>query len=303
MNQNDARKQARRVTVIGFFWNAALAVVKFWVGIFAQSSALIADAVHSISDLASDIGVFISLKVADKPVDINHNYGHGKFETLATILIGLFLFAAGIGILWNSITILFNYFQGQVIPKPGSLALIALVLSIAVKEWLYHYTIRRGKSLHRQVLVVNAWHHRSDALSSVAVLIGVSGAIFLGERWVLLDPIAAALVSLVILRVAFKSGLDAINELTEVSLSEERRNEILDIVSQVPGVNTPHNLKTRTIGNTTAIDMHIKVDKNLGIVEAHDISSQVEEKLKQSFGQDTFISIHVEPLIPPSEMN
>ncbi|MEJ2053548.1 MAG: cation diffusion facilitator family transporter [Calditrichaceae bacterium] len=297
LTPNERLAKARRVTWIGLIWNVFLTILKFIIGIISRSNALIADAVHSLSDFASDISVLIGLKVASKPVDHDHNYGHGKFETLSAIIVGITLFAVGIGILWNSATIIYDYFHGKALTSPGASALIALVISILVKEGLYQYTAKSGKTLHSQVLIANAWHHRSDAFSSIAVLIGVSGAILLGDKWVILDPVAAGIVSLLILKVAGQTGYEAFNELMEVSLSRERQKEILDLVSQVPGVNIPHNLKTRQIGNTVAIDLHIKVDNDLSIVEAHDISTSVEDKLKESFGEDSFISIHVEPLM------
>ncbi|MEJ2543595.1 MAG: cation diffusion facilitator family transporter [Calditrichaceae bacterium] len=296
--ENKERLQkARRVTWIGMIWNVFLTILKFVVGFIARSSALIADAVHSLSDFASDISVLIGLKVASKPVDHDHNYGHGKFETLAAIIVGLMLFVVGIGILWDSITILYDYFNGEPLIRPGAIALYAIIASILVKEGLYQYTIKSGKSLHSQVLIANAWHHRSDALSSIAVLFGVSGAILLGDRWVILDPISAGLVSILILKVAAQASFDSFNELMEVSLGKERQKEIFALVAEVPGVSIPHNLRTRKIGNTVAIDMHIKVDKNLTIIKAHDIATLVENKLKEAFGADSFISIHVEPLL------
>jgi len=297
IDNNERLYKARRVTWIGMIWNVFLTILKFVVGFMARSSALIADAVHSLSDFASDISVLIGLKVASKPVDHDHNYGHGKFETLAAIIVGFMLFLAGIGILWNSIITIYDHFTGVPIFQPGTIALYAIIASILVKEGLYRYTVISGKSLNSQVLIANAWHHRSDALSSIAVLIGVSGAILLGERWVILDPISAGLVSILILKVAAQSSYDSFNELMEVSLGKERQKEILALVAEVPGVSIPHNLKTRKIGNTVAIDMHIKVDKDLSIVKAHDISTLVENKLKEAFGAESFISIHVEPLI------
>jgi cation diffusion facilitator family transporter len=295
LTREERNLKSRRVTWIGMIWNIFLTIIKFVVGILSRSSALVADAIHSLSDFASDIGVLVGLKVAEKPVDLDHNYGHGKFETLATIFIGGTLFAVGLGILWNSLTNIYNHLNGIPLIKPGVLAIYAIVASIIVKEGLYQYTVKSGKLLQSQVLIANAWHHRSDSLSSIAVLIGVSGAILLGEKWIILDPISAGIVSFFILRVAYQTGRTALNELMEESLDDERRKEIMRVVSSVPGVNIPHNLKTRKIGATVAIDLHIKVDRNLTIVQAHDIATLVEEKLKDSFGQETFISIHVEP--------
>ena len=170
-----------------------------------------------------------------------------------------------------------------------------MVLSIVVKETLFHYTIKTGKMLNSPLLIANAWHHRSDALSSVAVLVGISGALFLGEHWVILDPVAAIVVSIFIFKMAGGIMKDSIDELLEASLSKEHQQEIVRIVSDVPGVSNPHRLKTRRIGKNIAIDMHIHVNPKLSIIEAHNISTNVEKVLAGAFGPYTFISIHVEP--------
>ncbi len=287
--------QARRVTWIGIYWNIFLVVTKFIAGILGRSTALVADAIHSLSDFAGDIAVLTGLKIAGRPVDDTHNYGHGKFETLSNIFISLLLIIVGFGILWNSIYNIIDHIKSQTVVRPTWLALIVVVLSVLIKEGLYRYTVRKGHALNSPALITNAWHHRTDAFSSIAVLIGVSGAMFLGDHWVVLDPIAAAAVSLFIIKVGFGFLYDSINELMEASLSQEHRETILALVDEVPGARFPHNLRTRKIGNTVAIDMHIKVSPKLSIVEAHDIATQVEYKLKSAYGEDAFISIHVEP--------
>jgi len=287
--------QARHVTWIGIYWNIFLVITKFIAGIFGRSTALVADAIHSLSDFAGDIAVLTGLKIAGKPVDDTHNYGHGKFETLSNIIISLLLIIVGFGILWNSILNIIGHLKAENILRPNWLALIVVVLSVIIKEGLYQYTVRSGKALNSPALITNAWHHRTDAFSSIAVLIGVSGAMFLGEQWVVLDPAAAAAVSLFIIKVGFGFLYDSLNELMEASLSQEHRESILALVDEVPGAKFPHNLRTRKIGNTVAIDMHIKVSPSLSIVEAHDIATQVEDKLKSVYGEKAFISIHVEP--------
>ncbi|HGY55573.1 MAG TPA: cation transporter [Caldithrix abyssi] len=288
-------KQARRVTWIGIYWNVFLVITKFVAGIVGKSSALVADAVHSLSDFAGDIAILAGLKIAGKPVDETHNYGHGKFETLSNIFISLLLILVGIGIFWNGISNIVEHFQGQHVDRPTWLALLIVVFSIVIKEGLYQYTVRQGHALNSPALITNAWHHRTDAFSSVAVLFGVSGAMFLGERWLVLDPLAAVAVSIFIFKVGFGFLYESMNELMEASLSAEHREEILNIVDDVPGAKFPHNLRTRKIGNTVAIDMHIKVNPRLSIVEAHDIATQVEDRLKAVYGETAFISIHVEP--------
>jgi cation diffusion facilitator family transporter len=291
----DRTNRAIRVTWIGLLWNIFLTLFKLFAGVIGKSNALIADAFHSLSDFITDIAIIIGLNLAKKPVDETHNYGHGKFETLSTIIISISLFFVSIAILGNGIIQISKAIQGQILHQPGWIAFIAASGSIIVKEILYQYTIRAGTKINSQALIANAWHHRSDALSSLAATFGIAGAILLGEQWRILDPIAAIVVSFFIFRVAVTVFKRSINELLEASLSEELKSKILNIVKTVPGAADPHNLKTRKIGNSIALDMHIKVKPSLSIVEAHDISTSVEKKLKESFGNDTFISIHIEP--------
>jgi cation diffusion facilitator family transporter len=296
MNEMDNRLgHASRVTWVGLIWNVVLTALKFWIGFWGKSSALVADAIHSLSDFSTDIAVLTGLRIASKPVDTNHHYGHGKFETLSTIFIGFSLFIVGIGLLWSGSKTIYETFLGQPLPAPGKWTLLAAGISIIVKEGLYQYTARAGKKYQSQPLIANAWHHRTDALSSVGVLAGISGAIFLGDQWTVLDPIAAVLVSILILQVSFTTAREAVDELMEASLSDKGNAEIIEIVKNVSGVINPHNLKTRKIGSTIAIDMHIKVDPKLTIVEAHDIATKVELQIKEIHGQQTFTSIHVEP--------
>ena len=288
-------KTARKVTWIGILWNVVLIAVKFAAGTIAHSSALIADAFHSVSDFGSDMAVLISVRLSNREADETHHYGHGKIETLASILITIFLFSVAVGIMINGVLKIIDFYQGKPLRQPGLVALLAALLSVVVKEGLYRYTHQKGKAIKSSALIANAWHHRSDALTSVAVSLGIAGAYFLGNHYLILDPIAAILVSLFILnyvRVSFKEG---INELLEASLGQDVNEEILEISRQVAGVNIPHNLKTRRIGNIVAIDMHIKVKATLSIVEAHEIASRLEKKLKEAYGEESFISIHVEP--------
>jgi len=292
---NDQANSAKRVTWIGFVVNTLLIIVKLIAGILGTSSALIADAIHSLSDSAGDLVVLSGIKLAQKPVDDTHNYGHGKFETLSAIIISISLIVVAAGILWNGVVSVYDTLKGIPVAIPAMGTLIAVVLSIVVKEALFHYTIKTGKALNSPLLIANAWHHRSDALSSVAVLVGISGALFLGEHWVILDPVAAIVVSIFIFKMAGGIMKDSIDELLEASLSKEHQQEIIRIVSDVPGVSNPHRLKTRRIGINIAIDMHIHVNPKLSIIEAHNISTNVEKVLAGAFGPNTFISIHVEP--------
>ena len=295
LNFEQRAKIARKVTWVGILWNVVLIAIKFLAGILAHSSALIADAFHSVSDFGSDIAVLISVRLSNRPVDDTHHYGHGKIETLSSIIITVFLFFVAIGIMINGALQIFDFYRGKPLSQPGLAALMAALLSIVVKESLYRYTIQKGRSINSSALIANAWHHRSDALTSIAVSLGISGAYFLGSKYRILDPVAAILVSLFILNYVRTSFYEGVNELLEASLGKEINEQIIEISKQVTGVHVPHNLRTRRIGNMIAIDMHIKVNPSLSIVQAHEIASKLENRLKEEFGRESFVSIHVEP--------
>lgn len=295
-NNHLRMQEAKQVTWVGFWANVGLTILKFVAGIAGRSSAMIADAVHSLSDFVTDLVLLFSFRIVSKPVDDTHDYGHGKFETLASNIVGLSLILVGLGILWNGGEKVYRGFTGEALPQPGGIALAAAIVSILVKEALYQYQVKVGKRINSSAVIANAWHHRSDALSSVATFIGITGAIFLGENWRVLDPVAAVLVSLLVLKVAVPIVWESLKELLEVSLGEDIKREIIEIVNSVPGAEEPHNLRTRKIGNYVAVDIHIRVKKSLSVVEAHDISIAVEARLKDSLGEGSFIYVHVDPL-------
>ncbi|MFC1514976.1 cation diffusion facilitator family transporter [Candidatus Omnitrophota bacterium] len=292
---NNRSLKANRVIWVGLFINIILTFLKLLAGIYGKSAAMIADAFHSLSDFGTDIVVLLSFRIIDKPVDKSHDYGHGKVETLVSVVIGVVLLAVGVKICWSGLYRVYKFYQGQLIPQPGLIAFYAAAISIISKEWLYRYTLKVGKAINSQAVIANAWHHRSDAFSSIGTMIGIGGAIILGERWRILDPIAAIVVSFLIIKTAVVISREGFNELVEVSLSDKTENEILGIVRSVPGVKMPHNLKTRKIGNYVAIDIHIRVNKDLNIMEGHAIATEVEKKIKEAFGENAFISIHIEP--------
>lgn len=282
-------------TLVGSVANVALTTFKFIAGILGGSAAMMADAVHSLSDFVTDLVVLAFVHVSAKPQDKSHDYGHGKFETLATFIIGLALVAAATGIIVSGALRLIDWMQGAPLRLPGRLALWAALVSILVKELLYHYTRSRGKALRSQALVANAWHHRSDALSSVAAAIGIGGALLLGEQWAVLDPVASVVVGLMLMKVSWDLLKPSVGELSEGSLSDEAEHEIEQIVSSVPGVSEPHNLRTRHIGNRVAIEAHIRLDGDMPLREAHEAASAIERQLKARFGHDALITIHMEP--------
>lgn len=288
-------KQIISVTIWGAVANIVLTLAKLAAGILGRSAAMVADAIHSLSDLISDAVVLAMVKIAGKDKDESHNFGHGKFETLATVVVSLLLLVVGVSLMSKGIEKIRFVAGGGVIEKPGMIALWAALFSIAVKEVLYQWTARVGKSVNSQTLVANAWHHRSDALSSVGALIGIGGAILLGGKWTVLDPIVGCIISIVIIVMAVKISIPAINELTDASLSEETENQILDIISSVDKVENVHNLKTRRSGPCVIIDAHIVVDPMMNVYDAHQITVQIEKDLYEQFGYNAQISIHVEP--------
>ncbi len=296
MTDEERVKKINTITLVGSFVNFLLVVFKFIAGIAGQSAAMIADAVHSLSDFITDIIVLLFIRISNKPKDKDHDYGHGKYETMATAIIGIILFGVGIGILWNGTTEVISFCKGNPLPTPGMLAFWAAIISIVFKELLYQYTARGGKNLNSQAVIANAWHHRSDAFSSIGTAIGIGGAILLGDKWHVLDPIAAIIVSFFIIKVAIKLIIPCIDELLEKSLPDETEKEILSIITSMDGVSDPHNLRTRQIGNHIAIEIHIRMNGNMPLWESHEVTKKIENKLKERFGDNTHIGIHVEPI-------
>lgn len=288
-------KEIRRITLWGAVVNIVLTAGKIVAGIAGRSAAMIADGIHSLSDLLSDAVVLLFTHISSKGKDRDHSFGHGKFETLATLIVSIILIAVGGNLMSNGVRSIIGLFNGVEIPKPGYIALVAAAVSIVLKEWLYHATVRVGKKTGSTVVIANAWHHRSDALSSIGSLIGIGGAIVLGDKWTVLDPLASCIISIAIIVVAIKMALPSLAELLETSLPEDIEKEIVQITSSVKGVNDIHDLKTRRNGISFIIDAHIVVNPEISIVEAHDISTEVEEALRTKYGPETQLSIHVEP--------
>ena len=284
-----------RVTLIGSVVNLLLMCLKAVAGVAGHSAAMISDAVHSLSDFVTDIIVLVFVRVSGRPQDDGHDYGHGKFETIATLFIGLALAAAAVAILVSGAQKLAAWLQGEELPSPGMFALWAALISIIVKEILYHYTRIRGKRLDSPALVANAWHHRSDALSSIGAAIGIGGAILLGDRWTVLDPLASIVVGAMLVKVAWDLLGPSFRELTDSSLPANTENEMLAIINGVDGVKDPHSLRTRRVGNLIAAEVHIRLDGNLSLAEAHEKASEVERRIKERFGPQSHIIVHMEP--------
>ena len=290
------KKEIYKVTLVGSAGNAALLTFKFIAGILGNSSAMIADAIHSLSDFVTDILVLVFVSISAKPQDLSHDYGHGKFETIASFLIGLALVAAATGIVVSGVMKFTAWLNGEELEAPRWIALWAALLSIAIKEILYQYTSHRGKVLNSQVMIANAWHHRSDAFSSVGAAIGIGLAIRLGNSWAVFDPLASIVVGLMLVKVAYELLKTSINELTESSLPAETEQEIVQIIQSFGDVQQPHNLRTRRIGNRIAIEAHIRMDGQLPLNSVHERATTIEQKLKQRFGANTHVSLHMEPI-------
>lgn len=285
-----------RVTYIGFVVNLVLAAGKLAAGILGRSGAMVADAVHSFSDMATDVVVIAFARISAKPKDEDHDYGHGKYETLATIIISLALVAVGGGILFSAVRGIRVVVNGGLLPRPGAVALVAAAVSIVAKEILYRYTVRAGRRVESPSLVANAWHHRSDALSSLGTLAGIGCAYFLGTKWRIADPIAALVVAVFIFKIAFDLIRTGLDELLERSLPDDIEREILQIVTADPEVRQPHNLRTRRIGASIAIEVHVRVAGSMSVEQSHELTVDIEHRIRARFGAGTMIAIHVEPV-------
>ena len=288
-------KEIYKVTLVGSAGNAALLTFKFIAGVMGNSSAMIADAVHSLSDFITDIVVVVFVGISAKPQDTAHDYGPGKYKTIASFLIGLALVAAATGIVVTGALKLLAWWGGAELESPGWIALWAAVLSVVIKELLYQYTARRGRKLDSQVMIANAWHHRSDALSSVGAAVGIGLALWLGQHWAVFDPLASVVVGLMLMRVAYKLLKTSIGELTESSLPAETEQEIEQIILSFGDVRQPHNLRTRRIGNRIAIEAHVRMDGRLPLETVHERATTIERKLKERFGNNTHVTLHMEP--------
>lgn len=295
----EAVRVARRVTWVGFFWNAVLGVAKVLGGIFSRSSALVADGIHSFSDFFSDIVVIMMVGISRKKPDKRYQFGHGRFEALATVILSLVLLIVAVGILYEGIINVIQYCNGEELPKPGWVALLIIVFSIVIKEWLYRYTRKAGERIKSEVVVANAWHHRTDSFSSIATLIGVAGAMFFGEKWRILDPLAAIVVGIFIVIVGVDLARPALKEMLGASLEKAEKKAIIRALKATPGVRSYSDLRTFKSGNDGYVIVHIKVDPHITVEQAHHIASEAEHNMRMSVN-DLVIhpSTHIEPFRP-----
>ena len=289
-------KELTKATLVGSVGNLVLLTFKFVAGIIGHSAAMVADAVHSLSDFVTDLIVLVFVRIGARPQDESHDYGHGKFETLATLFVALALVAAAVGIIVSGALKFARWLQGEELEMPGVLALWAALLSILVKEALFRYTLRVGRREDSPAVVANAWHHRSDALSSIGAAIGIGGALLFGGRWAVLDPLASIVVGAMLVKVAWDLLRGCTGELTDSSLPADVEREIEEIICSFPEVSQPHNLRTRRIGNRIAIEAHVRLSGSMSLHDAHEIVSAIERQLRERFGHGTLVTIHMEPL-------
>lgn len=293
----------RHVTLVGFWINAVLVVIKLFFGYWGHSDALVADGYHSMSDFLTDFMVLFFVGIAYKKADKDHPYGHGKYETIISVAISFILMLVALGIGYQGVMSIFRVINGEILPRPDVWTIIVAAISILAKEYCYRYTVKVGNSLNSSSLIANAWHHRSDAISSIATLIGVTLSFALGAKWRILDPIASVLIGVFILISAVKLAKPSINELLEISMPENKLERIRAIIKSVPGVLRVHNLRSRYNGHSIIIDVNIHVDPDISVRSGHQIATRVENKLKTELGRDLIIYIHVEPEITSESTN
>ena len=290
----------KHVTWVGFWVNAVLMVIKIAVGFWGHSDALVADGVHSLSDFATDFIVLVFVGIAYRGADSDHPYGHGKYETFAALLIAAVLLVVAVGIGWSGIEAIGRALRGEVLPRPDLLTVPVAILAIGSKEWLYRYTLNQGRKIDSQSLMANAWHHRSDAISSIATLIGVTVAHFLGAEWRILDPIASVVIAVFIAVSALEIARPSVNELLEISLPPETIDRLSRAIMSVPGVKDFHHLRSRRNGHSFLVECHIKVDPDITVTQGHAISTAVEIALRAILGHDSIITVHIEPYHRPT---
>lgn len=282
-------KEINRVTWWGIFVNLLLSVSKLIGGTIGQSQSLIADGLHSLSDLASDTTVLVAAKHAGEEADDDHPYGHGRFETLATVGLGLFLIFVALGIAYNAAH---RVFDDEIQAVPHYFTLAIALFSILCNEGLYHFTHRVGLRINSKMLIANAWHHRSDAISSIVVLVGIAGA-QIGVP--ILDPVAAIIVAIMIAKIGYDLGYHSVLELVDTALDPEMVEQIKAKILENEDVLEMHMLRTRRMGHTSLVDVHILVQPKLSVSEGHHISEDVEKSLINSFDEINDVTVHIDP--------
>ncbi len=288
-NRAAETRAAHKVTLIGMLVNALNALAKLLVGFWANSSALIADAIHSLSDLLSDLLVLAATHFGRRKPDEDHPYGHDRYETLATLLLGTILIAVAGALVWDSIGRLLK--PGELI-IPSALALLVAAASVLSKEWIYRYTLKIAKKINSKLLEANAWHHRTDALSSIVVFIAILGSLF-GLTW--LDQLAAVIVGVMVAKMGSELIWESLKELVDTALPPEETEQIYAAAKSIAGVRDVHHLRTRTMGSRTLLDIHLQVAPYLSVSEGHEIGVWVAKKLRDEFEHISDVTFHIDP--------
>ncbi|NIA07509.1 MAG: cation diffusion facilitator family transporter [Actinobacteria bacterium] len=288
---NQRNRQIRRITWIGLVLNILLTGLKFAAGILGHSQAIVADAVHSASDLGTDLVLLIGIRAWSKPRDKQHPFGHERIETLLALFMGIFLALVGVWIVQNSLRGIEEAHLG----KPGLIALIAAGISIVSKETMYRWTKHVGCKTSSMALIANAWHHRSDAMSSLPAGLAVLGAILLPSKWAFLDHIGALVVCIFLFHAAYKIISPAVAELLDAVPKSHVPEELVQIIAQTPGVSLVHNVRARSAGARVLTDAHIEVAPDITVTAGHDIAERVKHRVLAQLPEVTEITIHVEP--------
>jgi cation diffusion facilitator family transporter len=300
-DKDTAANAVRRVTWLGAFVNVFLTGFKFIAGYWGNSKVLIADAVHSLSDLITDFAMLLGMRFWNRPADHEHPYGHAKIETLVTLFIGFVLALVGIGLLVDAVHSLIHIIdlinrKENLPPPPTWLPLTAALVSIALKEWLYRISVKVGMSAKSTAMIANAWHHRSDALSSIPAAAAVGACLWFGDKYVILDPVGTVVVSFMIIHAAWKIVLPTFAVLLDSGASELQRQAIANEIRSFAEVKDLHKLRSRYIGPMgLVIDVHVQVDPSMSVTEAHSLSHQIKEKLSKSGENIIDVLVHVEP--------
>ena len=298
-NVPNATAIIQRVTYVGFFVNLFLVAIKFLAGFFGHSQALIADGVHSLSDTVTDIAILVGSRFWGQPADDSHPYGHAKLEMLVTLLIGGALFFVGLHLIYNAVGNLYEMIlnQSEAPRVPNVYALLAAISSIVLKEWLFRITAATGYRIQSSATVANAWHHRSDALSSIPVALAVGAVLVLGEQFAFLDPIGTIVVGLMIFYTAFEIVRPAFENLVDTSGDVHLADMINNRVVSIDGVQSVHKIRTRPLGASLyAVDLHIQVDPDMNVRQAHDLSHLIQNELRTKLPQIVETTVHVEPV-------
>lgn len=290
MEQQQRKEKAMRISWITLWGNLLLSCGKAFAGIYGHSNAMISDAIHSASDVFTTLIVMIGVKIGAKQSDQNHPYGHERFESIAALLLGLLLAIVGLCIGYEAANELFHHAES--IPTPGILPLIAAIVSILVKEWMYRVTFQIGKEIQSDAIIADAWHHRSDAFSSIGSLIGIAGA-RLG--FPILDPLAGLVICGFILETSIKIIKEATDKMVDHACDEDMYGQIQEVISHIAGINRIDDMKTRLFGDKIYVDVEVSINGTLTLYEAHQIAEDVQKQIEEQFHEVKHCMVHVNP--------